>query len=701
MKTLILLISLVTFSSFSQANKVNYRDVLESDSASIQTRISSIHAILKREKKKLQDTTIVAYYVQLADLYRENQDFRSAILFCDTILKQYNKVSFYLLKEVEEQKALYQKEIGETEKAISTMLNILSEFEDRGDFGESAKLNQRLGIIFLKLNDVKNAEYHLKEGIIHARKVNDSETEGYCLMSLGNRFKKDNRFKEAGEKYNESIAIAKRENIQRLLAGNYNNYGSLYNMSNNLDRAMYYYKLAVNINKETNNDQWLSYNYNNLGNIYNKKKQYKEALRYFMLSKSIKDKTNDFRGVVETMQNIAEAYNSLGQYQQAYIYETRHLKLKDSIATLDNADLTKRLAAEFQAERREADIVRLNMQDKLNKQRISADDERNAAKDERISYQNFLSWVMGIAISLICLIALLLFRSVMNRTKINSELRSKNEKIDAQHKEIIDSINYAKRIQNSILPGKERLKLLLQNYAILYKPKDIISGDFYVCDSTDDGVYFGTIDCTGHGVPGAMVSLVVSSHFNKMLHELNLNSPGAILNQLNKEVPDALALENEVINDGMDMALCLINKERTELKFSGAYQNCWVLNERKVNDNRMLNGPTEIHELGDYSIIEIKGERQGIGKTTNEVIFTTKSIKLFKGDKIALSTDGYQDQFGGEGNKKFKVKEMRNLILQNGSKSPEELIESLSTTLTKWQGEHEQIDDICILIIEV
>ena len=693
MKNLILLISLVSFSSFGQ-NNAGLGGDFENGFSSNDQRVKSIEAILKREKANLHDTTIVSFYVELAELYRENQDFRSAILFCDTVLTQYDEISFYLLKEVEEQKAMYHKELGETEEAMSGLLKILSEFEDRGDFGESAKLNRRIGIIFLKLGDLKNAEYHLREGAEHSRKSNDAETEGYCLMSLGNRYKKENRFEEAEEKYNESIVIAKRENIQRLLAGNYNNYGSLYNLNEKLDKAMDYYQLAVVINIETKNDKWLSYNYNNLGNIYDKKEQYQEALKYFLLSKDIKDRTNDFRGVVDTYRNIAETYSSLGFYQKAYTFQTYYTKLKDSIAGLDNGDLSKRLAAEFQSKRREADIIRLVMDDKLNKQKIHA-------KDERISYQNFLSWVMGIAISLICLIALLLWRSVVNRKKINSELRSKNDKIDLQNREIIDSINYAKRIQNSILPGKEHLKKLLLNYDILYKPKDIISGDFYVCDETKDGIYFGTVDCTGHGVPGAMVSLVASSHFNKMLHELNLNSPGDILNQLNKEIPDALAVENEEINDGMDMALCYLNKERTTLQFSGAHQNCWILNEKGINKERELSEGVEVHELDKYSILELSGERQGIGKTTNSIDFTTQTIKLIKGDKILLSTDGYQDQFGGEKNKKFKVKEMRKLILNNGHNSPQELVKTLSSALITWQGQYDQIDDICIMVVEI
>ncbi|MFT6921620.1 MAG: serine phosphatase RsbU (regulator of sigma subunit) [Crocinitomicaceae bacterium] len=694
MKRFIVLLCLTSFASFGQYSVQEYKGILESDTSSVPTKINAIHSILDKEKSKLNDTVAVAYYRQLADLYDANKDVLTAIQYCDTILKKYPKIDFYLTKEVEEQQAMFNKDAGNAEEAFSTLLRILSEYEDRSDFGESAKLNKRIGILFMKLKNLKAAEYHLEESIEQARRVGDTETEGYSLMSYGNRFKNEKRFEEAEEKYKASILIAKRDNYKRLLAGNYNNYGSLFRMMKDQDQAMKYYKMAVSINKEIGNDKWLSYNYNNLGNIYDEKGQYQEALNYFLLSIRMKEKINDDRGRLFTILNIASVYSRMGNFKKAYAYQVEYTKLSDSIAVLDNADLTKKLAAEFQVDIREAKIVKLNMQDKLNRQELGA-------QDERISYQNFIGWVLGIGIFIIIIVALLLWRSVINRKNINSELVSKNIQIDEQHNEIIDSINYAKRIQNSILPGRERLTKLLKNHSILYKPKDIISGDFYICDETANGIYFGTVDCTGHGVPGAMVSLVASSHFNKMIHELNLVNPDAILNELNNVVPDALAVENEVINDGMDMALCYIDKDRKHLKFSGAHQNCWVLNRESANKGRIVNGASVVHKEGSFSIIELKGERQGIGKSTNKIHFTSQSIELLKGDTIIMSTDGFQDQFGGPDNKKFKIKEMRNLVLKNGSQSPEEIIDTLSKAITDWQGDYDQIDDICILVVQV
>jgi serine phosphatase RsbU (regulator of sigma subunit)/Tfp pilus assembly protein PilF len=678
----------VSFSVLSQSEGENQLSETE-------VEIQSINSIIKRKKEVLHDTIVVDYYLQLARIYDEEFDYGASILYCDTILKEYPKLDFYRLKEIEELRANYLKKAGKTDEAIKSLLKILSEYEDKKDFEESAALNKRIGVIFLKMNDLKNAEYHLEESIQHARKVGDTETEGYSLMSLGNRYKKANRFKEAEAKYRKSIEIGKREGYKRLLAGNYNNYGSLYRMTNQPAKAMKYYKMAVNLNKEIGNDKWLSYNYNNLGNIYKERKDYQEALRYFFLSTSIKDKLGDYGGRVQTLANISAVYDSLGNQHQAYRFHKLHSSLKDSIARLNNADLAKKLAAEFQSEKREAEIIQLNMQDELNKQELQA-------RDERISYQNFLGWLLGLGIFLILVIALGLWRTVVNRKKVNEELHAKNLQIDQQHNEIIDSINYAKRIQNSILPASDRLKRLLKNYAVLYKPKDIISGDFYICEESEKEIYFGTVDCTGHGVPGAMVSLVASSHLNKMIHELHLQSPGQVLDQLNKEVPEALAAENEVINDGMDLALCVLSKDRKKLQFAGAHQNCWVLNSKESIEKRDLTHVNHVlHVHGEFAIIELKGDRRGIGKSASITSFATQTIDLEPGDTLMMSTDGFQDQFGGPNNKKFKVKEMRNVVFRNGIGSPNEILQALESALATWQGGQEQIDDICLMIVEV
>lgn len=665
------------------------------DSAEVVLRVNSIRQILGREKGKLHDSIVADYYLQLADYAAMNYDFRHAVRICDSVLNEQSDLSFKKRKSIEEQKANYLRESGKSDEGMKILLKILGEFEDKGMYQESAEINKRIGIIFLKSSDLMNAEYHLMESIDHARKCGDVETEGYSNMSLGNRYKAENRFEEAQRHYNRSISIAKEYNIKRLLAGNYNNYGSLLRKMDKLDQSMEYYKKAVAINKEIGNDKWLSYNYNNLGNVYEARKNYSEALRYLTLSMEIKKKLKDDRGMVQTFRNISGVYEKLGNYQKAYEFQKKYVTLSDSLTEQDKISQTRRLAAEFQSEKREAKIVQLNMQDELNQQVLRS-------QEERISHQNFLAWVLAIGIFLVLIIALMLWRTTLSRKRINEELREKNAQIDSQHNEIISSINYARRIQNSILPGSSKLKELLNQYAILFRPKDIISGDFYVCDQSGMKTIFGVVDCTGHGVPGAMVSIVASTHINKALHGYGLHDPAEILTKLNEEIPNALSAQDASVNDGMDMGLCELDRGKMTLRFAGAKHDCWILNSTNAITHRNLDGLNHgLFEENEYTLLELNGDRRGIGKSTEKVQFNAQEVELMRGDTIILTSDGYKDQFGGPKNKKFKLTEMRRLILSLAHLSPDQIVNALDSTIQDWMGDEEQIDDICVFVVRV
>ncbi|MDB2656728.1 SpoIIE family protein phosphatase [Crocinitomicaceae bacterium] len=685
---LLVLFFTIAFGSFSQPPA-------EPDSAEVALHKKSINDILLREKGKLHDSVVADYYMQLAEYASNDYDYNLAINYCDSALINESLLSFEQRIELTESKANYLRSNGKTGDGIKLLLAILKELEAKKRYDLSAILNKRIGTIYLKMSELATAEYHLKTSIRHAKKVKDLETEGYARMSLGNRYKTDSLYVKAEEQYNLSIAIGKQLGDKRMLAGNYNNFGSLLRLQKKNEESRKYYLKAVEMNMASGNDKWLSYNYNNLGNLSNDEKKYQEALNYFLQSIEIKDRLGDFRGKVYTLSNVAGAYESLGNFKEAYSYQKEYSVLLDSVAKLDNITDNKKLAAQFQAEKREDRIRQLAIQDKYNQDKI--DNQK-----DQLSYQNTIAWILSIGIVLVFIIAILLWRTTVNRKRINAELVEKNAQIDRQHREIIDSINYASRIQNSILPGNEHRKQLLPDHAILFKPKDIISGDFYVCESSGDQVFFGTVDCTGHGVPGAMVSLVASSHINKAIHEYELKKPGDILTRLNDEIPNALNGSDESINDGMDMAMCVLDLGAMRMDFAGAYQNCWLLSSKESLDKRdTFNLNAVLHEGNGFSLLELKGERRGIGRSTIQKPFVTQSLELAKGDVILLASDGYQDQFGGPRNKKFKVKELRNLVLSQAGSSPVQIVNSLDTTLRDWMEKTYQIDDVCVFVVRV
>ena len=263
-------------------------------------------------------------------------------------------------------------------------------------------------------------------------------------------------------------------------------------------------------------------------------------------------------------------------------------------------------------------------------------------------------------------------KQVVQRKKSEDLLKS-------QHKEITDSINYARRIQSAILPNKSFLKTHLKESFVLYKPKDIVAGDFYWMKVVDNKVLFAVADCTGHGVPGALVSVVCNNALNRSTSEFGLTEPGVILDKTRDLVIGEFEQSDEQVSDGMDIAFCCL--EGNSLKYAGANNPLWVINE---------NGVTEI-----------KSDKQPIGKYPKNMPFTTHTLELQKGDTIYLFSDGFPDQFGGENEKKYKRKKMKDFLISVRAHSMKEQHELLNQEFESWKGKFEQLDDVCIMGVRI
>lgn len=299
-----------------------------------------------------------------------------------------------------------------------------------------------------------------------------------------------------------------------------------------------------------------------------------------------------------------------------------------------------------------------------------------------LKYKNLFSYTTNLGLILI----LYLVANVFENTK-NTALRNldyKNTQLELKQKDITDSITYAKRIQEAILPADKQVKRLLPDSFILYKPKDIVSGDFYWVAEWGDQVMFAAVDCTGHGVPGAFMSIVGQNMLNQAVNEHGLSKPNLILNSLNKGVSRTLGKdEDNMIRDGMDLALCSLNMKTMTLECAGAFNPIWII---RGND-----------------VIEIKGNKFPIGSFMDDAVqnFDNNMFSLKKGDQIYVFTDGYSDQFGGPNGKKFKDKNLKSLLLEHRFESMEKQKEALDKTIEMWMGELEQIDDILIIGVRV
>jgi two-component system, sensor histidine kinase LadS len=286
-------------------------------------------------------------------------------------------------------------------------------------------------------------------------------------------------------------------------------------------------------------------------------------------------------------------------------------------------------------------------------------------------------------------------QKVIERTE---EINHQKELIEEKSKEIIDSINYAKRIQSAILPPKYVFSHYLPQSFILYLPKDIVAGDFYWMETKvvadHPMILFASADCTGHGVPGAMVSVICNNALNRSVREFALHRPGEILDKTREIIVKEFEKSAEDMKDGMDISLCCLDlnpfiekgKEKRKLSWSGANNPLWIVSPSLG---------------GDYLLKEIKPDKMPIGKYASQAAFTTHELEISEGDTVYLFTDGFADQFGGPKGKKFMCKQLKELILSIQSLTLPEQHRILQETFQNWRGQNEQIDDICIIGVRI
>lgn len=263
------------------------------------------------------------------------------------------------------------------------------------------------------------------------------------------------------------------------------------------------------------------------------------------------------------------------------------------------------------------------------------------------------------------------------------EVERQRDIVEEKNRDILNSINYARRLQEAILPTKQLIKENLRDSFILYNPRDIVSGDFYWMETLDDRVIFAAADCTGHGVPGAMVSVVCSNVLNKTVRELQLTDPGTILDKSRELVIEHFAGSKDEVKDGMDIALCSLFHETNELHFAGANNPLWIIRK-------------------DAEEIEvIKPNKQPIGVYRKQRPFETHKVQLQPGDSFFIFSDGYADQFGGDEGKKFMTGNLKKLLVYIRNLPMEKQREQLAETFEVWKGDLEQIDDVCVMGVKI
>ncbi len=427
-----------------------------------------------------------------------------------------------------------------------------------------------------------------------------------------------------------------------------------------------------------------------IAGLYNKEKDYKTAIKYVNKCIDIvKEKKLSLDVYISAYEILSKSYEGLKDYKTSLDYYRKSKELHDSIFSDENKKKMGDLQSKFDMDKKEAEL----------KAKAKAEEDKiKAIAEVENKKQKLIIIFVCLGLLLVLVFAGFVFRSLRIRNKQNKiivlkekETQRQKEMVEEKQREILDSIEYALRIQTAILPPQKLVKQYLENSFILYKPKDIVAGDFYWMETVEPTtnnkqqttILFAACDCTGHGVPGAMVSVVCHNALNRAVREFGLTQPAAILDKTAEIVIENFSKSEESIKDGMDISLASLNLETMELQWAGANNPLWI-----VRNNQQLE--------------EIKADKQPIGMNEDSKPFTNHRFKVNKGDTIYLFTDGFADQFGGDnGEKKLTKKRFKEVVLSLQNQTLPEQGTALDKFINEYRKEVEQIDDILVMGVRV
>jgi len=583
------------------------------------------------------------------------------------------------------------KDLGDREGMANTLNNLGEIFNYWGDYQKSLQYYQEsstlrtelgdkpgmatslfnIGLIYKELYNNEQALKYFGEALKINEEIGENSGMAFCLDKIGEIYLDRKQYDMANEYFNRALSIQEELGNIQGKANSLKNLASVLYRKGDYGRSIRMLNQALAIYTDIRDQMGISDIYIRLGETSLKSDQVARAIECFNKSLGISLPMNHLQAVQQGYSGLRDAYLREENYEQALHYYNLFVQIKDSISNEAIRKNIHELETRYQTEKKEKEIELKNAQ--------------LARQEAEIRQKNLQQYGLIAGILLVITTALALYRGYRNKQKANLILRRQKTEIERKNLEITDSIRYAKHIQNAILPGISYVRSALPDAFIFYRPKAIVSGDFYWVEKVDRSVFVAAVDSTGHGVPGAFISLLGFNILNSALTEYKNPSPAGILDYLNHTFSMRLSKSHpdEPVRDSMEIALCKITMDELILEYAGAYNPLWLIR--------------------DGQLFETKGDKFPIGTWLKnpDRTYTNNVFKLRKGDHIYLFSDGYADQFGGSEGKKFRYTRMRDLLLRVQNKSMEEQSAALDQTLNSWMGGEEQIDDILVIGIRI
>jgi serine phosphatase RsbU (regulator of sigma subunit) len=540
----------------------------------------------------------------------------------------------------------YYKRIGESEKAIISLNQSLELRESLGDKDDIAEVTMNLGRVLYELKDFERALLNYERSLELTRQTSNISAQSFILGNRSQLYIDLKRFSEAERDLKESLAIRIKEGNKKGQATTYRKLGDLYFDQKKIKEAKVNFENSHRIFIEIGYPLGVGQSCLALSFLYeqmnNKDLEFTYADSAYKVLLSVKSA----KPLLKAALRIQDLYKSRGMFAEA-------LRAAEDVQWAQN-----------QLKEEEA-------KDLLLKQEYQ---EKETSANRSVYFA-----IAGAVVLLI--IAMLLLRAYRLRKKAQGLAEQQKELVEERNKNMVDSIQYAQQLQSAILPSPQLFEKNFSDHFLIYLPKDIVAGDFYWFYENEQYRLWAVADCTGHGVPGAMVSVVCSNALNRAVKEYNLFDPGEILTKTRELVVATFQESQREVKDGMDIALCCLEKQSGQITFSGANRPCWVVAE-------------------DGVLHEVKGQKQHIGLQQNMMAFESVSIQN-KSGWIVLTSDGMADQFGGPQGKKWMTKTLKQKVSEMAQQPGHLQKMNLEWAFQQWRGAADQIDDVCVLGIKI
>ncbi len=576
------------------------------------------------------------------------------------------------------QLAHYKMMQGNFDKALSISTQSYEKFHLLNNEAGTAEALYVKGNTYLKMGELHNGLKELVACLKIYEAIDDKKGQAKTCNSIGYVYKSFKDYKHALKHYDINLKISEELDDINGQSNAHNNIAQILFDQQQYEEGLATVNLGIPMKRATEDKRGLCSGLHTKGKLLAKLNKDEEALIALIESLEINEEMNDTYQMALCNMSIGAIYIHQNKTEQASnsinkaVILAEKIKAKEILYKCEHHLYT---IAELENNPTNA-LIHFKQYHSI-KEEVISQEKNLKVKNVQLEYQVELAEKM--------------------KSK-NKELEAAHKELAEHHKSISDSIKYAERLQLAILPSEDEVMKHIPNNFIFFTPKDVVSGDFYWFEHVNGVSYIAAADCTGHGVPGALVSVVCSNALNRSVKEFKITEPAKILHKTRELVIETFAKSGEAVKDGMDISLCAISNNK--VSYTGANNPLWIIRktENLTTEEENERGTCSNN---DFSLIEHKGCKQPIGLYHKMTDFSQTEIQLYEGDTLYMFTDGFPDQFGGPKGKKYKYRPFKKFLLQMNCSSLEDQKIKLANEFKTWKGDTEQTDDVCVIGVRV